>query len=133
MKAIKFDKQNEFLINKLINDVVGDIENILRFKIKNYVSNYQALLKNKSNLNLEITDWESFIEYGTTDKKTIEIQNLGFPRNIAIFLRNNYDKAFHKNEKGEIDDVNQGYLFENIDKEKFKLEFEELALFMNWK
>ncbi len=133
MKAIQFDKQNDFLINKLINDVVGDIENVLRFKIKNYVSNYQALIKNKSDSGSVIADWESYIEYGTNDKKTIEIQNLGFPRNIAIFLRNNYDKAFDKNAMGEIVDVNEVYLFENIDKEKFKLEFKELALFMNWK
>lgn len=133
MKAIQFDKQNDFLINKLINDVVGDIENVLRFKIKNYVSNYQALIKNKSDSGSVIADWESYIEYGTNDKKTIEIQNLGFPRNIAIFLRNNYDKAFDKNAMGEIVDVNEVYLFENIDREKFKLEFKELALFMNWK
>ena len=37
MQGIKFDKQNEIHINKLINDVVGDLENILRFKIKNYI------------------------------------------------------------------------------------------------
>lgn len=132
IKPIKFDKQNETLINKLINDVVGDLENILRFKIKNYVSNYQALLKNKSNSNSEISDWTSYIEYGTTDTNTIEIQNLGYPRNLAIFLRDNYADAFIRNESGIIQNVNEAYLLENIDKNKFKFEYEELALFMNW-
>lgn len=132
LKPVKFDKENEFHINKLINDVVSDIENILRFKIKNYVSNYQALLKNKENLNVNVADWESYIEYGTTDNKAIEIQNLGFPRNIAIFLRDKYLDAFEKNNIGIICDVNEIYLKNNIDRDKYKFEYEELALFMNW-
>lgn len=132
LKPVKFDKENEFHINKLINDVVSDIENILRFKIKNYVSNYQALLKNKENLNVNVADWESYIEYGTTDNKAIEIQNLGFPRNIAIFLRDKYLDAFEKNNMGIICDVDEIYLKNNIDRDKYKFEYEELALFMNW-
>lgn len=132
LKLVKFNKENEFHINKLINDVVNDIENILRFKIKNYVSNYQALLKNKENLNVNMADWESYIEYGTTDNKVIEIQNLGFPRNIAIFLRDNYLDAFDKNNMGIICDVDEIYLKNNIDRDKYKFEYEELALLMNW-
>lgn len=112
---------------------MSDIENILRFKIKNYVSNYQALLKNKENVNVNVADWESYIEYGTTDNKTIEIQNLGFPRNIAIFLRDKYLDAFEKNNMGIICDVDEVYLKNNIDKHKYRFEYEELALFMNWK
>lgn len=132
IQEIKFDKQNDGHINKLINGIVGDLENILRFKIKNYVSNYQALLKNKSGLDQDIDDWGNYIEYGTTDSKIIEIQNLGFPRNIAIFLKGNYLEAFIKNEKGIIYDVDEAFLFENIDKDKYKFDFEELAVFMNW-
>ena len=133
LNSVKFDKENEFHINKLINDVVSDIENILIFKIKNYVSNYQALLKNKENLNVNVADWESYIEYGTTDNKTIEIQNLGFPRNIAIFLRDKYLYAFKKNNMGIICDVDEIDLKNNIDRDKYKFEYEELALFMNWR
>ncbi len=133
LNPVKFDKENEFHINKLINDVVSDIENILRFKIKNYVSNYQALLKNKENLNVNVADWESYIEYGTTDNKAIEIQNLGFPRNIAIFLRDKYLDAFEKNNMGIICDVDEIYLKNNINRDKYKFEYEELALFMNWR
>ena len=116
----------------MINDVVGDLENVLRFKIKNYVSNYQALLKYKNDAGKDISNWESYIEYGTTDCITIEIQNLGFPRNLAIFLKNNYLNAFRKDEKGKIYDVDELFLLENIDKEKYKFDFEELAVFMNW-
>lgn len=132
LKPVIFEKENEMHINQLINNVVSDIENILRFKIKNYISNYQALLKNKENLNINVVDWESYIEYGTTDSKIIEIQNLGFPRNIAIFLRDKYLDAFEKNNMGIICNVDESYLKNNINRDKYKFEYEELALFMNW-
>lgn len=132
LRPVRFDKENDFHINKLINDVVSDIENILRFKIKNYVSNYQALLKVKNKVNLDSADWESYIEYGTTDNKTIEIQNLGFPRNIAIFLRNKYLEAFEENEMGVLCEVNEIYLKNNIDKSKYKFEYDEISILMNW-
>ncbi len=133
MKPIEFNKENESHINKLINDIVGNVENILRFKIKNYVSNYQKLLKDKDEECITLTDWESYIEYGTTDSNIIEIQNLGFPRNIAIFLKNNYFKAFEKSESGKICGVNEEYLINAIDKNKYKLEYEEISILMNWK
>ena len=110
---------------------MSDIENILRFKIKNYVSNYQSLLRNKTNLS-NISDWESYIEYGTTDGKTIEIQKLGFSRNIAIFLKDKYLEAFKTNDQGVICSLDEIYLKNNIDRDKYKFEYEELALFMNW-
>ena len=132
LKSVRFDKDNDFHVNKLINGVVSDIENVLRFKIKNYVSNYQALLRTKNKDNSDIADWESYIEYGTTDNKIIEIQNLGFPRNIAIFLRNKYLEAFEKNEMGVLTDVNELYLKNNIDKNKYKFEYEEISILMNW-
>jgi len=132
LRPVIFDKENDFHINKLINDVVNDIENILRFKIKNYVSNYQALLKAKNKSNLDTADWESYIEYGTTENKIIEIQNLGFPRNIAIFLRNKYLEAFEENEMGVLCDVNEIYLKNKIDKVKNKFEYNEISILMNW-
>ena len=132
LRPVIFDKENDFHINKLINDVVNDIENILRFKIKNYVSNYQDLLKDKNKANLDIADCESYIEYGTTENKIIEIQNLGFPRNIAIFLRNKYLEAFEENEMGVLCDVNEIYLKNKIDKSKNKFEYDEISILMNW-
>lgn len=131
METFKFNRQNEFHINELINNVVRDLENVLRFKIKSYVSNYQALLEYKNNSELDIGDWESYIEYGTTDDTLIEIQNLGFPRNIAVFLRDNYFDAFKINEEKMIFDIDKKYLFNSIDKDKFKFEFEELKMFLD--
>ena len=132
LNSVKFDKNNDFHINTLINQVVSDIENVIRYKIKSYVSNYQSLLSSKSNNKVELTDWESYIEYGTTDKTTIEIQNLGFSRNLAIFLKENYASVLITDEVNSITDIDQDKLREIINKDKFKLEYIELSTLLGW-
>lgn len=130
--GVPFNIEDSYMINHIINTTINDIENILRFKIKNYISNYQEILKAK---NKEcIRDWESCIEYGTTDQEIIEIQNLGFTRHIAIFLSNYFKNIFVKKD-GVICDIEdeklRGYL--EKDKEKYFLEYEEIAEFLGWK
>ncbi len=125
----KFNIKDEYHINKVINDVVYTIENILRFKIKNYTSNYQLLLKAKHQ---EVKlDWERFIEYGTTDNRIIEIQDLGFPRNIAIFLKTHYFNTFFE-ENGIIIGINKSILKENFDIHKYSKEYEEISYYIDW-
>ena len=71
-----------------------------------------------------------YIEYGTTDKEIIEIQNLGFQRNTAIFLKENYMCIFEKNNKGSIINFDEEKLKTIIDKEKHKHDYEDLADFL---
>ena len=35
-EIVKFDKNDREQINIIINDIISDIDNILRFKVKNY-------------------------------------------------------------------------------------------------
>jgi len=132
LNSVKFDKNNDYHINILINQVVSDIENVIRYKIKSYVSNYQALLDSKTNDKVELMDWESYIEYGTTDKTTIEIQNLGFSRNLAIFLKENYTSVLITDEVNSISNIDQDKLRKIINKDKFKLEYNELSTLLGW-
>lgn len=116
----------------MINQVVSDIENVIRYKIKSYVSNYQSLLDSKTNDKVELIDWESYIEYGTTYKTTIEIQNLGFSRNLAIFLKENYASVLITDEVNSISNIDQDKLRKIINKDKFKLEYNELSTLLCW-
>lgn len=125
----EFDKNNATHINKLINNLISDIENVIRFKLKNYVNNYILLLKEKGyTVN---SNWSDYLEYGTADKFIIEIQNIGFPRHLATFLKDNYSYCFTF-ENDEIVEFNDNYLKEQIDKEKYKDEFEELSELLGW-
>lgn len=129
LTPIKFDKEKDYHINIVINNVVRDLENIIQFKIKKYISNYQALIIQKNQI--QNVDWESFIEYGTTDDLVIEIQNLGFPRNIAIFLKNKYFEFIKRDENGNLNEIDINALLNVMDKRQYKNEFEELSELFN--
>ncbi|EGL43909.1 hypothetical protein HMPREF9966_0024 [Streptococcus anginosus SK52 = DSM 20563] len=52
-------------INHVINELLKDVENILRFKVKNYVMNYLKLTGQDEG------EWQNYLEYGTNDNIVI--------------------------------------------------------------
>lgn len=126
-----FDKNDAFHINTLINNLIKDLENDVKYKIKEYINNYQSILCS-CNVNFE-SDWEEYINYGTTNRQIIDIQNLGFSRTIAIFLLDKYDAVLLRNDKGEVVDINKERLKRDISKEKYEDEYEELSKLFEWK
>lgn len=88
-----FDKNNRDQINQVINDVMGGIDTDLRFKIKNYMTNYYLLMCEKYGKDNAGADWTDYVEYGTTNRKIIEIQKLGISISTAEFLLSNINKG----------------------------------------
>jgi hypothetical protein len=128
-----FEINNRTHINKLVNNTVSDIENVLRFKVKNYVTNYILLINEvKQNEGLpKSIDWSEYLEYGTTDNMIIELQNLGFPRHLATFLKKNYLKFFII-EDNVITDFLENELKEAFNKEQHYEEYIELVEILDW-
>jgi hypothetical protein len=83
---IPFNKSDRSQLNLIINSVISDIDNMLRFKLKNYFLNYYLILKEKLGEEYCGENWAEFLEYGTTDKKLIELQNVGLERHLASFI-----------------------------------------------
>jgi len=73
-------------INFVINELITNIDNILRFKFKNYFENFYLLLDKKLGGKNSGVNWSEYLEYGTTDYKVIELQNIGIPRHLAMFI-----------------------------------------------
>lgn len=88
-KYESFSKKNKEQVNQVINDIMGGIDTDLRFKIKNYMTNYYLLLCEKYGKENAGEDWTPYVEYGTTNLKNIELQKLGIPIHIASFLLEN--------------------------------------------
>lgn len=128
-KLVLFNKNNPTHINTLINNLISDIENSIRFKIKSYVNNYILILQAQG-YNIQ-ANWSDYLEYGTIDIFIIEIQNLGFPRHLATFLKDYHSTCF-KFENGEIISFSESQLKDQINEDKHKKEFEELAELMEW-
>lgn len=72
--------------NIIIADVLDVIESMILFKISNYflkVSNAYKEIKQVPDIP---NDWYEFVEYGSTNKKSIMIQKLGFSRESALYI-----------------------------------------------
>ena len=103
-----FNKENKEQINYVINDIMGGIDTDLRFKIKNYMTNYYLLMCEKYGKENAGEDWTAYVEYGTTNLKNIELQKLGIPIHIASFLLENIKEGISF----------QDNILINIDKQK---------------
>ncbi|MDA19634.1 helicase, partial [Listeria monocytogenes serotype 4a] len=125
-----FNKNNRVHVNKLINNVIYDIENIMRFKVKNYVTNYSLLIETKYNAVLKY-NWSDYLEYGTTDSAVIDLQNLGFPRHLATLLKKNYLDCFEI-EGDSIIDFFETELKNSFDRNEYPEEFLELQEILEW-
>ena len=71
--------------NIIISEVLTVIDRIVLFKLSNYflkISNAYKEIKGKPAPN----DWYEFVEYGSTNKRSIEIQKYGFSRESAIYI-----------------------------------------------
>lgn len=79
-------------INIIINNTLDTIENIIQFKIENYFSKFSELFKKKKGIESMDNDWYEYLSYGTNKREIIELQKMGFSREIAlkIYKSNKY-------------------------------------------
>lgn len=98
-----FIASNPHAINFVINELITKIDNILRFKFKNYFENFYQLLDDKLGHNNSGVNWAEFLEYGTTDYKVIEVQNIGIPRHLAIFILKKHPDCLRFEERSLVD------------------------------
>lgn len=124
-ETIPFDPNNRNHINLIINNLISDIDNVLRFKIKNYFLNYHLIVSEKVGKEIAGANWAEYVEYGTTDSVIIELQNIGIPRHLSMMIKDDYAE-FLTFEDGVLVDINAEALIENIDCDKYKDELEEL-------
>ena len=78
-----FDKDNPRHVNVLIEKTLTDIENGLRFRIVGYLQNYYDLSNIVLGPDASGINMATLVEYGTIDQKAIELQEVGFSRDVA--------------------------------------------------
>lgn len=86
----KYEKPNikEYLgtpeqINKIINEVLDEVDNILQFKIPNYFQKFSERYKELTNVENINNDWYEFMEYGSNNYIQIKLQQFGLSRECA--------------------------------------------------
>ena len=90
---VPFEASSKKHINMIIDEIITTIENTLRFKLKNYFSNFHMILEEKLGEGNAGSNWAEYLEYGTTDRKIIELQNIGLPRHLAKLVIEQYSSC----------------------------------------
>ena len=110
-----FNYKSKKHINMVVNEVIASIDNILRFKLKNYFENYYNILKEKLGTENAGANWADYLEYGTTDFKVIELQNIGISRHLAQYILEHHKGCLFFDNNSLIK-VNQILMNETFDK-----------------
>ncbi|MCI5195938.1 MAG: DEAD/DEAH box helicase [Candidatus Electrothrix sp. AW5] len=119
-KLVPFYDKNQPHINMVINEIITNIDNILRFKLKNYFGNYYEILVEKLGKDKAGKNWGEFLEYGTTDFRIIELQNIGIPRHLANYLLEQY-KDFFEFENNILISFDREKLLDDMDSNSVEL------------
>ncbi|WP_347332017.1 DEAD/DEAH box helicase [Marinimicrobium locisalis] len=122
-ELVIFNSGSKEHINIVINNLISDVDNILRFKLKNYFSNYYDILAEKLGDKSAGENWGEFLEYGTNDWRVIELQNIGIPRHLANFLLENHSEFFVFENRALLD-IKKEALIDSMDENSS--EFKEL-------
>lgn len=99
-----FDRNSAKHINLIIEWTLRDIEGGLRFRIIGYLQNFfdvsvMALGREGSGVNVA-----TLVEYGTTDQRAIQLQEVGFGRAVATELLTDHLQELRFSATGELED-----------------------------
>jgi len=86
----RFMKDNPLHINLLINGIIKDIEQLLRFDLEKYFNHYYYMLKLKYGEDSIGYNIALYLEFGTRNTYEIILQNAGFSRYTSHILQKDY-------------------------------------------
>ena len=77
-----------------------DIQNLIEFELKKYIQDLYYRIKKISNNS--IIEVEEILDYSTTDKKKIALNNIGIVDNFAIEMLNHDEFSLFFKEDGNV-------------------------------
>lgn len=107
-----FDVRSSMHINLVIEWTMRDIEGGLRFRIIAYLQNFydiSVLALGHGNAGINVA---TLVEYGTTDFRAIELQEVGFSRGVANELLAEHGDCLTFTEAGEVDEIDHDALLD---------------------
>lgn len=120
----RFNSENKKHVNKLIGDIIKDIEKVLRFQFEKYFNHYYMVIKHILGEQNAGENWASLLEYGTRNKIIIALQNVGLSRHSASEIYKNHRQTLSI-ENGQLKSINKTKLLKELGKET--LEYEEVS------
>lgn len=94
-----FDSNSLLHRNWVIIDTLTMIENIILFSISNYFRKISMVYKEFHKIDSIDNDWYEFVEYGSMDKLSIFLQQVGFSRDASQYLEEPTNRKKYINEE----------------------------------
>ena len=115
--------------NQIVVECLTSVEDVLLFSISNYFTKFSERYKTLKNIEKIDNDWSEYIDFGTNNKLVIELQKIGFSREIAKLIESK-GKAMHVDGRiiinKKIFEVDNEQLLSELN--DVKLNYEELFL-----
>ena len=104
-----YEKGNKKHINIVIENIIENIEYVLRFLFEKYFNHYYQVIANILGEDSAGENWASLLEYGTQNRIAIALQNIGLSRHTALSI---YRKCRHALtiEDGKLKSVNKNLI-----------------------
>jgi superfamily II DNA/RNA helicase len=127
---LPFNSRDPYHINVVVNDLITKIDKILRFKLQKYFENYYSILEYRLGKGKAGANWGNYLEYGTTSKEIIEIQNIGIPRHIAKYILDKVPDAIRYEDDGSFSGIDFNKVLEELD--PMIVEYDEIMDISKW-
>lgn len=121
---VPFEKSNIDHINIVIENIIDDIEHVLRFLFEKYFNHYYQVLLNILDEEKAGENWANLLEYGTQNRIVIALQNIGLSRHTALSI---YTRGrIHLNtESGKLKSINKEGLLAVF--QRRSIEYDEIS------
>ena len=129
LNLVEFDKNDKVHINILIDQLLDDVENLIRFRFVKYFNNYYLLSKEMLGSDVALSNWADFLEYGSTKKQIIELQNMGLPRHLALHMLENLHDYVEFDENDNLTEMKVNELLNKIKESDTEEDLELIELF----
>lgn len=101
-----FEPGNKRHINIVIENIIEDIEDVLRFLFEKYFNHYHQVVESILGEEFAGGNWASLLEYGTQNRIVIALQNIGLSRHTALKVYEKCRNALSIQE-GKLKNVNK--------------------------
>lgn len=82
--------------NLIIADTLNTIENVILFSVANYFREFSTEYKRQHDNKPFQNDWYEYVEYGTTNSLTINLQRYGYTREASTYIMDHQDAIVDK-------------------------------------
>ena len=86
--------------NKVIEDTLNNVNDIILFRLSNYFMRFSTELKKYLHRDFLPNDWYEYVEYGTTNKICILLQKNGFSPETATYIQKHEDMYIIRTDEG---------------------------------